>query len=100
MENTLESVLDEQLLEQAVQDGQMLNSVYKEISEKLGIDAAVELHRLFKGQQISFPVRLLEPEKVQNRITQEYDGTNIRDLANRYGYSEKSIRRILHNRKR
>ena len=84
----------EKLLYLAEQDRQMLHPVYREISEKLGLDAAKELYQMFKGQQISFPVRLLDPQKVQKVIVREYNGTNVRELAKRYGYSEKSIRRI------
>ena len=67
----------------------------REISEKLGASAALELYRTFRGQQISFPLRLLDPEKVHMAIVQEYDGTNIRELTVKYGYSEKTVRRII-----
>ena len=87
----------EELLYLAEQDRQMLHPVYREISEKLGLDAAKELYQMFKGQQISFPVRLLDPQKVQKVIVREYNGTNVRELAKRYGYSEKSIRRIANS---
>ena len=90
-----EQALSPQLLLQAQQDGQLLNGIYKELSEKLGVSAAVEIYRMFRGQQISFPVRLLDPKQVQIEILRAYDGTNLRDLANRYGYSEKSVRRML-----
>ena len=33
---------------------ELLNNVYREISEKLGMDTAMEIYRMFKGQQISF----------------------------------------------
>ena len=33
-----------------------LNGVYSEISDLLGIEAAVTLHSEFRGQQINFPV--------------------------------------------
>lgn len=84
----------EELLYLAEQDRQLLHPVYREISEKLGLDAAKELYQMFKGQQISFPVRLLDPQKVQEVILQKYNGSNVRELARQYGYSEKSIRRI------
>ena len=76
-------------------DPELLNSVYKEVSEKLGMDVAMEVYRMFKGQQISFPMRFFNPERIQKCILQEYDGTNIKTLAVKYGYSEKTIRRII-----
>lgn len=79
----------------AVNDPELLNAVYKEISEKLGMDTAMSIYQMFKGQQISFPVRFFNPAKIQQIIVQEYDGTNIRTLAVKYNYSEKTVRRII-----
>jgi len=76
-------------------DSQLLNNVYREISEKLGMDAAMEIYQMFKGQQITFPVRFFNPSRIHKIIIQEYDGTNIRALALKYDYSEKTIRRII-----
>ena len=71
------------------------NPVYQEISEKLGVKTAVEIYRMFKGQQISFPVRFFNPAKIQKLIIEEYNGTNLKILATKYNYSEKTVRRII-----
>ena len=76
-------------------ESELLNDVYRDISEKLGLDAAIEVYRMFKGQQINFPVRFFNPTRIQRIIAEEYDGTNIRTLAAKYNYSEKTIRRII-----
>ena len=76
-------------------DSDLLNAVYREISEKLGMDTAMEIYRMFKGQQINFPVRFFNPARIQQIIVKEYDGTNIRALAIKYNYSEKTVRRII-----
>lgn len=79
----------------AERNPELLNTVYKEISEKLGMDTAMEIYQMFKGQQVSFPMRFFNPLQIQKCILQEYDGTNIKRLAVKYGYSEKTIRRII-----
>ncbi len=79
----------------AQKDSELLNTVYREISEKLGMDTAMEIYQMFKGQQINFPVRFFNPARIQQIIIKEYDGTNIRTLAIKYSYSEKTIRRII-----
>lgn len=83
------------VMEMAEQDSEFLNSVYREISEKMGIDAAMEIYQMFKGQQICFPVRFFNSSKIHRMIAEEYDGTNLRSLAAKYSYSEKTIRRII-----
>ena len=76
-------------------NSEYLNSVYREISEKLGPDVALEIYQMFKGQQICFPVRFFNPARIHQVIIEEYDGTNVRALATKYDYSEKTIRRIV-----
>ena len=85
----------QEVMEMAEQDSELLNTVYREISEKLGMDTAMEIYQLFKGQQINFPVRFFNPARIQQIIVKEYDGTNIRTLAVKYNYSEKTVRRII-----
>lgn len=87
--------LSKEVMRMAETDPDLLNTVYREIGEKLGMDAALEIFRMFKGQQINFPVRFFNPARIQQIIAEEYDGTNIRALAIKYNYSEKTIRRII-----
>ena len=87
--------LSKEVMRMAENDPELLNAVYKEVSEKLGMDTAMEIYRMFKGQQISFPMRFFNPERIQKIIVQEYNGSNIKMLAIKYGYSEKTVRRII-----
>ncbi len=89
--------LSKEVMHMAENDPELLNTVYKEISEKLGMNTAMDIYQMFKGQQISFPTRFFNPTMIQQAIIQEYDGTNIRMLAIKYNYSEKTIRRIIQN---
>ena len=95
LENSHPLKLSKEVMRMAVNDPALLNAVYKEISEKLGMDTAMAIYQMFKGQQISFPVRFFNPVRIQQIIVQEYDGANVRTLAIKYGYSEKTVRRII-----
>lgn len=79
----------------AEKETELLNTVYKEIADSLGMDTAMDIYKIFKGQQITFPVRFFNPARIQRIIIQEYDGTNIKSLATKYNYSEKTVRRII-----
>lgn len=76
-------------------DTNLFHKVYKEISEKLGIEAALTIHQMFKGTQVNFPVKFFDTKCVKEMIIQEYDGDNLQMLARKYDYSEKSVRRII-----
>ena len=95
LENSYLLNLSKEVMRMAENDSELLNAVYKEVSEKLGMDMAMEIYQMFKGQQINFPVRFFNPTRIQQIIVKEYDGTNIRTLAIKYNYSEKTIRRII-----
>ena len=72
-----------------------LNDVYKDIADKIGIENTLEIYRMFRGNQISFPNRLFSKEYIHNAIINEYDGKNAKQLAQKYNYSERSVWRIL-----
>ena len=71
------------------------NDIYKEISEMIGIENTLKIYNHFKGQQVSFPVRLCNSKLARERIVNEFTGTNIKELVQRYNYSERTIRRML-----
>lgn len=85
----------QEVAEMKSKDSDLLNDVYKEISETLGIEVAMSIYGMFKGQQISFPVRFFNPAIIRKKIVEEYDGSNVRALAVKYDYSEKTVRRII-----
>ncbi|MBR5497415.1 MAG: Mor transcription activator family protein [Clostridia bacterium] len=72
-----------------------LNRTYSELVGIIGIDAVLKIHSAYKGQQIFFPMDLFSKEFIRQQIAEEYNGHNIRQLAVKYGYTEKWIRRIL-----
>ena len=74
---------------------ELYNDIYREISEIIGLEATLKIYLRFKGQQVSFPVRLYNPQMIQQSVIKEYDGTNIAALAQKYDYSEKTIRRMI-----
>lgn len=81
-------------------DFDMYNCVYKELAEMIGRDAALKIYVQFRGQQISFPTRLYSTAKVAKNVLKEYDGRNLKQLAKKYGYSEKTVRRMLNSDKK
>ena len=71
------------------------STLYKEIAELLGEENTIILYNHFKGQQVSFPLHLYSGEYIKKCIYEEYNGSNIRELALKYGFTERWIRKIL-----
>lgn len=74
-----------------------LCGAYAEIASLLSVEAALKLHDHFRGTQVSFPVEFYSREYIFSLIIKEYNGANIRELATKYGYTEKWIRKIVKN---
>ena len=70
-------------------------SVYEEIAVAAGAETAVAIHKLFKGQQILFPQKLYKKDFIYDYIRQNYNGKNVRELSQKFGYSDRRIRQIL-----
>lgn len=70
--NLLEFVVG--VVDLAKLDAELLNNVYREISEATGTDVAIEMYRLFKGQQITFPVRFLNPRAERKGLPRHEEG--------------------------
>ncbi|MDD6483891.1 MAG: Mor transcription activator family protein [Clostridiales bacterium] len=85
----------QEVIEMSQYNTNLFHKVYREISEELGIEAALTIHHMFKGTQVCFPVRFLDTQCVKEMILKEYDGTNVSALARKYDYSEKTVRRII-----
>ena len=74
---------------------ELYNDIYRAISEIVGLEATLKIYLRFMGQQVSFPVRLYNQQMIHQSVIKEYDGTNIGALAQKYDYSEKTIRRMI-----
>lgn len=71
------------------------NGIYQELLELIGYENTIILHKYYAGQYITFPKRLLKESYLHQRIIDEYDGTNARELARKYDYSYSWIMKIL-----
>ena len=61
----------------------------------LDIESARKIFEEYRGQQITFPVEFYSKRYIYAQIADEYNGSNIKQLATKYEYSERTIRRIL-----
>ena len=76
-----------------------LNDVYRDIADEIGVENTLAIYKLFHGTQISFPNRLFSKEYIHNAIINEYNGSNVPQLAQKYNYSERSVWRILKSKR-
>lgn len=76
-------------------DAESFTGIYREIARALGVEAAVEMYNLFRGQQVIFPQRLYNQAFIVTYVKENYDGHNIRELSHMFNYSDRRIREII-----
>ncbi len=72
--------------------------VYAELVNIIGEDQVKKIYSNFKGQQISFPMHLYTSEYVAGMINDKSDSKLIRLMAQKYGYSERHLARMVKKR--
>lgn len=77
---------------------EQLNGFYRDIALDMGVEVAVQMYEHYKGLQVVFPTKLLDSEFIQTQILKEYDGRNYKQIALKYGYSERWVRKIIKSR--
>lgn len=69
--------------------------VYITLIELVGIEATIKIYEAFRGQEIFFPKRFLHSDYIALQIMEKYDGTNLKELATEYGYTERHLRNLI-----
>lgn len=72
-----------------------LQGIYKEIADIVGVEITKIIFQQLKGQQITFPTHLYEKSYVIQEVNSRYDGTNLRELAHEFNYTERWIRTFV-----
>lgn len=71
------------------------NRTYKDLEQIVGVEATIKIYKEYRGMQLNLPVRLFSRDYLTQRLAIEYNGLNKRELAKKYGYSQRTIERML-----
>lgn len=71
---------------------------YRPVAEIVGMEKFIELSEYALGDELYFPKveNILAPAR-NRRIKQEFDGENVKELADRYDLTVKQVAYILRN---
>ena len=77
----------------------MYNGIYEDMVDYLGLDITVKIYERYKGQQVTFPVKLHSMDYIISQLSNGSSGKEIKDIARKYDYSEQWIRRMIRKKK-
>ena len=83
------------MLEEMKARSEGMAGIYKDIAEIVGEEAAEALYRNFRGQQVVFPNKLYSSAYTAQKIREEFNGKNVKELALKYGFTEIWVRTLL-----
>lgn len=71
------------------------NGIYSDMVEILGEEITHKIYQYYRGQQVSFPMRLYSKEYTMNYLQKHYNGKNLKELSRQLGYSERWIKQLI-----
>jgi len=69
--------------------------IYAEIAAQIDCETAVRLFELLRGQMVIFPQKLYNSDYVRSYIRLHRADTSVRELARKFGYSDRRIRQLI-----
>lgn len=74
-----------------------LVEIYGQLVDLVGLENTEKIYYTLRGQQIVFPMRLYKTEFISKEVRRRYNGKNLKELANEYGYTERYLRSFIKN---
>lgn len=69
--------------------------IYKDMVEVLGHDITLKVYEKYKGQQVTFPMRLYSNQYVIGYLIKNYNGTNLKQMSRRLGYTCNWLQKVI-----
>lgn len=69
--------------------------IYKDMVEVLGHDITLKVYENYKGQQITFPMRLYSDKYIIDYLNKHYDGKNLKQISRKLGYTCNWLQKVI-----
>ena len=69
--------------------------IYKDMVEVLGHDITLKVYESYKGQQITFPMRLYSEKYVIDYLNKQYNGKNLKQISRNLGYTCNWLQKVI-----
>ena len=86
--------MDEQHLDK-IDEEDGIADIYSQLLSLIGEEHTKIIFETFRGQQVTFPKRFYKTEYVVKKIREKYDGTNLKELAREFDYTDRHLRKLM-----
>lgn len=63
------------------------SGIYKDMIEILGEEVTLRIYENYRGQQVTFPMRLYSKKYIVDYLIKNYDGKNLKQISRQLGYT-------------
>ena len=63
------------------------SGIYKDMVEVLGEEITLKIYENYRGQQVTFPMRLYSKSYILEYLNKNYNGKNLKELSRKLGKS-------------
>ena len=69
--------------------------IYADMVDILGEEIVVKLHKYYRGQQITFPMKLYSNQYIKNYIINNYKSKTLKEMCRELRYTEGWIKQLI-----
>ena len=67
------------------------NGIYRDMANVLGEEITKQVYEFYRGQQVTFPMKLYS----KDYLAKKYTGENLKQLSRELGYSERWLKQLI-----
>ncbi|EGT3616826.1 Mor transcription activator family protein [Clostridium perfringens] len=71
------------------------SGIYKDMVEVLGEEITLKIYENYRGQQVTFPMRLYSKSYILEYLTKNYNGKNLKELSRNLGYTCNWLQQVI-----
>ena len=71
------------------------SGIYKDMVEVLGEEITLKIYENYRGQQVTFPMRLYSKSYILEYLNKNYNGKNLQELSRKLGYTCNWLQQVI-----
>lgn len=71
------------------------SGIYKDMVEVLGEEITLKIYENYRGQQVTFPMRLYSKNYIVEYLIKNYNGKNLKELSRQLGYTSNWLQQVI-----
>ncbi|WP_338631014.1 Mor transcription activator family protein [Clostridium baratii] len=75
------------------------SGIYKDMVEVLGEEMVLKIYENYRGQQVTFPMRLYSKKYIIKYLMQNYNGKNLKEISRKLGYTCNWLQQVISKEK-